>query len=136
MRTMSHQALRSGIGTGCRPWASVLALALCLACSSALVVAPPRLAHSRPHPRGRALRNLNLVCYESPGTGDAAITTDRLVKVLETSGDAPRLPACLGLQDREARVRLAQILRQGSALELVQQQFSDAFKDIGRKSEK
>jgi len=47
-----------------------------------------------------------------------------------------QLPASLGLQDREARVRLAQILRQGSALELVQQQFSDAFKDIGRNSEK
>jgi hypothetical protein len=125
------------MGTGCRPWASVLALALalCLACSSALIVSPAPLAHGLPHPCGRALRNLNLVCYD-PGAGDAAMTTDRLVKVLETSGDAPRLPACLGLQDREARVRLAQILRQGSALELVQQQFSDAFKDIGRNSEK
>jgi hypothetical protein len=91
-------------------------------------MAPPSLARRR-------LRNLNLVGYES-GAGDAAMTPERLVKVFETSGDAPRLPACLGLQDKEARVRLAQILRQGSALELVQQQFSDAFKDIGRNFEK
>ena len=121
--------------TGRRPCASVLALSLCLTCSSALIMAPPSLARRRPHPRGRALRNLNLVGYES-GAGDAAMTPERLVKVFETSGDAPRLPACLGLQDKEARVRLAQILRQGSALELVQQQFSDAFKDIGRNFEK
>jgi hypothetical protein len=94
-------------------------------------MAPPSLARRRPHP----LLNLNLVGYES-GAGDAAMTPERLVKVFETSGDAPRLPACLGLQDKEARVRLAQILRQGSALELVQQQFSDAFKDIGRNFEK
>jgi hypothetical protein len=33
------------------------------------------------------------------------MTPERLVKVFETSGDVPRLPAYLGLQDKEARVR-------------------------------
>ena len=127
-----------------RPLASALALALCLVGVSALVAPAPALApgarafagaaHRRacarpPAARGRRRGLRTLVGYE-PG-GGTVMTPEQVAKVLETSADAPRLPACLSLEDRETRIRLAQILRQGTAVELIQQQFSDAVKDIG-----
>jgi len=72
---------------------------------------------------GHALRSL--VCYEGE-KGVGAQTPDSLVKLFETTSSTPRLPACLDLKDRETRVRLAQLLRHCTALELLQQQFTDS----------
>lgn len=62
-----------------------------------------------------------------------APTADSLAKALRSTSDKmPRLPACLSVEDRETRVRLADILRRCTAVELLQQQFSDSVKDIGQ----
>jgi len=72
---------------------------------------------------GHALRSL--VCCEGE-KGVRAQTPESLVKLFESTSSTPRLPSCLDLKDRETRVRLAQLLRHCTALELLQQQFTES----------
>jgi len=76
---------------------------------------------------GHALRSL--VCCEGE-KGVGAQTPESLVKLFESTSSTPRLPSCLDLKDRETRVRLAQLLRHCTALELLQQQFTDSVIDL------
>ena len=85
---------------------------------------------------GRRVGLRSLVGYEdnlvAPSPPPASVKPERLAKALRAMDDTPRLPACLSVHDRETRVRLARILRRCTALELIQQQFSESVTDIGR----
>ncbi len=71
-----------------------------------------------------------MIAYEPRDGGGVDMTQERMSKILVATKSLPGLPACLSPKDREARMRLADLLRRCTTLELVQQQLSDSVRDI------